>query len=101
MRYCIGCHNARTKSGNLSLADVVDDEIADHAETWERVLRKVGAGMMPPAGMPRPDEGTLVAFLTTVAADLDRGFDRHPAPGRTATFHRLNRNGLRDPERRG
>ena len=26
----------------------------DHAEVWEKVVRKLRAGMMPPSGMPRP-----------------------------------------------
>lgn len=90
-RYCLGCHNARTKAGNLSLADVVGADIATNAPVWERVIRKVGAGMMPPAGTPRPDAAVLNGFLSSVATELDRAFDKSPNPGRTATFHRLNR----------
>ncbi|MBM3770459.1 MAG: DUF1592 domain-containing protein [Acidimicrobiia bacterium] len=99
-RYCVGCHNARTKNGNLSLADVLTTDLASNAPVWERVIRKVGAGMMPPAGMPRPDEATLHGFLTSLTTELDRAFDKNPNPGRTATFHRLNRteytNAIRD-----
>lgn len=98
--YCVGCHNARTKNGNLSLADIVSADVAANAPVWERVIRKVGAGMMPPAGMPRPDLTTLNRFLSSLATDLDRAFDKNPNPGRTATFHRLNRteytNAIRD-----
>jgi mono/diheme cytochrome c family protein len=99
-RYCIGCHNARTKSGNLSFADVDLTNASANPEVWERVLRKVGAGMMPPAGMPRPDEATMNGFLASLSGDLDRTFDKNPNPGRTETLHRLNRseytNAVRD-----
>ena len=99
-RYCIGCHNARLKNGNLSLADIVSGDVAANAPVWEKVLRKVGAGMMPPAGQPRPDEGTIRTFLSSVSTEIDRAFDGRPNPGRTATFHRLNRteyaNAVRD-----
>jgi len=99
-RYCIGCHNNRTKNGNLSLAAVDLNDVAASPEVWERVIRKVGAGMMPPAGMPRPDEATLNGLLTSLSGELDRAFDKNPNPGRTETFHRLNRteytNAVRD-----
>src|SRR5258708_5356497 len=99
-RYCVGCHNERTKSGNLRL-DVLDvAEVAKNFETWEKVARKVGAGMMPPSGMPRPDEATERQFLSWLTGELDHAFDASPDPGRTETFHRLNRteyhNAIRD-----
>ena len=97
--YCVTCHSDRTKSGELSLehADVAD--VPKHAETWEEVIRKVRAGMMPPAGMPRPDAKTLDGFVTYLETSLDRAADTKPQPGRTA-LHRLNRaeyaNAVRD-----
>ena len=90
-RYCVGCHNQRTRSGNLRLDELDVSDVAKHSETWEKVIRKVGAGMMPPSGMPRPDEPTERAFVAWLGGELDRAFDARPNPGRTETFHRLNR----------
>ena len=97
--YCVTCHSDRTRSGELSLehADLAD--ISSHAEMWEKVIRKVRAGMMPPAGMPRPDAATLDAFVTHLETTIDRAAAARPRPGRTA-LHRLNRaeyaNAIRD-----
>ncbi|HTC88184.1 MAG TPA: DUF1592 domain-containing protein, partial [Bryobacteraceae bacterium] len=70
-----------------------------NAETWEKVVRKVRAGMMPPAGAPRPDRKTLDAFAGAVEGALDRAAAANPNPGR-APLHRMNRgeyaNAIRD-----
>src|SRR5439155_25799637 len=99
-RYCVGCHNQRTKSGNLRLDELDVTDVAKNSDTWEKVVRKIGAGMMPPSGMPRPDEATERQFLTSLSGRLDQAFDANPDPGRTETFHRLNRteyrNAIRD-----
>ena len=63
--YCATCHNDRTSSGELSLEHADLTDIPKHAELWEKVIRKVRAGMMPPAGMPRPDAATLEAFVSS------------------------------------
>ena len=97
--YCAGCHNDRTKSGELSLEHADLNTIPAHAETWEKVIRKVRAGMMPPAGMPRPDAEALNGFVVHLETTLDRAAAVNPRPGRTA-LHRLNRaeyaNAIRD-----
>src|SRR5512138_3649976 len=54
-RYCVGCHNERTRSGNLALDAIDVADVTAHPQVWEKVIRKVGAGLMPPAGRPRPD----------------------------------------------
>ena len=66
-KYCITCHNARAKTGGLSLEGANPAEAASHAELWEKVAMKLRGGMMPPQGMPRPEAATLEAF-----ADRDR-----------------------------
>jgi hypothetical protein len=88
--YCVTCHSDRTRSGELTLerADLAD--VPREAELWERVIRKVRAGMMPPAGMPRPDAATLDAFVSHLETTIDRAAAANPRPGRTA-LHRLNR----------
>ncbi len=97
--YCVTCHNDRVKTGELTLehADLAD--VPKSAELWEKVIRKVRAGMMPPAGMPRPDAATLEGFVGYLESSLDRAAAANPRPGRTA-LHRLNRaeyaNAIRD-----
>jgi mono/diheme cytochrome c family protein len=88
-QYCLGCHNDRTKAGELTLAnfDVTDPQHS--AEIAEKMIRKLRAGMMPPPGVRRPDE-TALAGLADL---LERHADAHAtelAPGRR-TFQRLNR----------
>ena len=62
-QYCVTCHNDRLRQGDLSLADVDPAHPAAHAATLEKVIRKLRAGLMPPARRPRPDEATLAAFV--------------------------------------
>src|SRR5687767_8834510 len=67
-RYCVGCHNQRTKTAGLTLDAMDVADVAEHAETWEKVVRKLRGGLMPPTGMPRPDDATrdgLVSYLET------------------------------------
>jgi mono/diheme cytochrome c family protein len=91
-KYCVTCHNARTKSGGLVLdKDAIDvARPPEHAEVWEKVIRKLHGRMMPPQGMPRPDEATLDAFATSLETSLDRAALARPNPGRSP-LHRLNR----------
>jgi len=97
--YCATCHNDRTRSGELSLENADLTNIPAHPELWEKVIRKVRAGMMPPAGMPRPDAATFEAFVSRLETTIDRAAAARPRPGRTA-LHRLNRaeyaNAIRD-----
>src|SRR4029077_1018860 len=83
-QYCTTCHNEKLKTGGLTL-----DKPNLDAETSEKVIRKLRAGMMPPAGAPRPDRKTLDAFIAKLETDVDRA--AKPNPGTTA-LHRLNRN---------
>ena len=62
-RYCLGCHSEQVRSGGLSLEAVDLADVASAGETWEKVVRKVNAGMMPPPGMPRPDAVTQRGLL--------------------------------------
>ncbi len=98
-QYCVGCHNEKLKTGGLALDKISLDHPAENAETWEKVIRKVRAGMMPPAGARRPDRAALDAFTEKLAAELDRAAAANPNPG-TVGLHRLNRseyaNAIRD-----
>ena len=99
-RYCVACHNARLLTAGLALDDVDMTQVGDHADLWEGVVRKLRAGLMPPAGRPRPDEATYDRVATWLETELDAAAAARPNPGRTQTFHRLNRaeyrNAVRD-----
>jgi mono/diheme cytochrome c family protein len=99
-QYCAGCHNQRLKSGGLALDALDLSHVGDNPVPWEAVVRKLRAGLMPPAGLPRPEEKTYDEFRMWVQSELDRSAATHPDPGRTEVFHRLNRaeyqNAVRD-----
>jgi hypothetical protein len=91
----VGCHNEKGKAqfAGLSLeAGSVDlASVGEHAELWEKVVRKLRAGLMPPAGRLRPDGATYNSFITWLETELDDAAASRPNPGRTEAFHRLNR----------
>lgn len=90
-KYCVGCHNERTRSGNLRLDNADISSVGDHGEIWEKVVRKLRGGVMPPTGMPRPDKASYDGLAGWLEGELDRAAVAHPNPGRTESFHRLNR----------
>jgi cytochrome c553 len=97
--YCVTCHNDKLKTGNLSLEQISLDRAGADAETLEKVIRKVRAGLMPPAGAKRPDRQTLDAFAGSIENAIDRAATANPNPGKTP-LHRMNRaeyaNAIRD-----
>jgi mono/diheme cytochrome c family protein len=98
-RYCVTCHNERLKTAGLTLDGVDVRQPGDHAEVWEKVVRKLRSGAMPPPSAPRPDRQTVNSFVSWIENELDRDRARKPQPGRAA-IHRLNRaeytNAIRD-----
>src|SRR6516225_4342657 len=61
-QYCVGCHNDKAKVANFSLQNADLSGVGDHPEKWEKVIRKLRAGMMPPPGMRRPPEAEYNAM---------------------------------------
>jgi len=98
-KYCVSCHNQRLKTSGLALDTAELSDVAAHPEVWEKVIRKVGAGMMPPAGVPRPDDAAKRALISRLEGVLDNAAKARPNPGRPLV-HRLNRaeyaNAIRD-----
>ena len=113
--YCVTCHSQRIVDGQNEPATALTSQlravglaldaldlsaIAADAAHWEPVVRKLRAGLMPPAGRRRPDQAVLDEFRTWLETELDGAAAASPDPGRTATFHRLNRaeyhNAIRD-----
>ena len=102
-QYCVGCHSQRGKTSGqeaarkITLDDLDVTHVGEHAEPWERVVRKLRAGMMPPAGSRRPDKATYDGLTTWLENELDRTAAPYtPPPG----LHRFNRteyaNAIRD-----
>jgi mono/diheme cytochrome c family protein len=98
--YCVTCHNQRLKVAGLTLDAMDVANVAPDASKWEKAVIKLRAGLMPPAGMPRPKQAAIDEFTSSLEAALDRAAEAHPNPGRTEPFHRLNRaeyqNAVRD-----
>jgi mono/diheme cytochrome c family protein len=98
--YCVGCHNQRVKSGNLALDAIDQQNVANSAEAWEKVIVKLRSRAMPPPNLPRPDQATYDAVAAWLESEIDRAAAAKLNPGRTASLHRLNRaeyaNAIRD-----
>jgi mono/diheme cytochrome c family protein len=89
-RVCAACHNDALKTGNLSLQTFDVAKAPEDAETAEKMIRKLRAGMMPPPGVPRPGGDTLDALVTTLETIMDQHAASAPNPG-DRSFQRLNR----------
>ena len=99
-KYCQSCHNQRLRTAGLTLDTADVGDVGKDPELWEKVVRKLRVGAMPPPGLPRPDQPTIDAFVSSIESEIDRAAAIAPHPGRTETFHRLNRaeyqNAIRD-----
>jgi len=96
-QYCVTCHNQRLKTAGLMLDQLDIAQMHEHAEVWEKVVRKLRAGMMPPSGMRRPDAPVMESMITFMEKELDRDAVTNLTP---PGMHRLNRteytNAIRD-----
>ncbi len=88
--YCAGCHSDRAKAGGLSLAGFNAMKAQEQPEVVEKMIRRLRAGMMPPAGAKRPDAATLEAFTGALESRMDERAATNPNPG-WRPFQRLNR----------
>ena len=89
-RYCVTCHNDNLRTAGFSLESLDLGNISADAEAWEKVVLKLRAGMMPPAGRPRPDRETYDRLASFLETDLDRAAAASPDPGRSDALRRLN-----------
>jgi len=93
-QYCVTCHSdSQWERGSIPVslqsADVTN--VSEDAELWEKVVRKLRAGVMPPSGRPRPEKVAYDGLASYLEAKLDHAALVTPNPGRTEPFHRLNR----------
>src|SRR5215475_1879999 len=89
-QYCVACHNQKLSTAGLALDKMDPAHVTENTEAWEKVVRKLRAGMMPPQGMKRPDAATYEALTVALENELDRAAAAKPrlqAPG----VHRMNR----------
>ena len=98
-RYCVTCHNDRLETGGFSFDPLDAADVAAHPEAWEKVVRKLRAGAMPPRPRPRPDQEAYDGFRTWLEGELDAAAAANLDPGRTETFHRLSRTEYRNAVR--
>ena len=98
-QYCVGCHNEKIKTAGLMLDRMDPAQVGDAPDKWEKVVRKLRAGMMPPAGAMRPERAAIDGFTVKLEGALDKAAVAKPNPGNTIV-HRLNRaeyaNAVRD-----
>jgi uncharacterized protein DUF1592/uncharacterized protein DUF1588/uncharacterized protein DUF1585/uncharacterized protein DUF1587/uncharacterized protein DUF1595/cytochrome c len=98
-KYCVTCHSDRAKTAGLTLEKRDLRRAPEDAEVWEKALRKLRGGMMPPQGMPRPAQSNIDALVSFLETSIDRAALAKPNPGRSP-LHRLNRaeyaNAIRD-----
>ncbi|MBP7778149.1 MAG: DUF1592 domain-containing protein [Acidobacteria bacterium] len=88
--YCATCHSERAKAGGLSLANFNAMRAQEQPEVVEKIIRKLRAGMMPPAGARRPDAATIDLLTAALESRMDEHAATNPNPGRRP-FQRLNR----------
>jgi mono/diheme cytochrome c family protein len=97
--YCVTCHNQQANTAGLALDKVDVANVSMNGAIWEKVIRKLRTGAMPPPGMPRPGKDQYASFATYLETALDRAAEKSPQTG-TVILHRLNRaeyaNAVRD-----
>ncbi len=98
-QYCAGCHNDKLKTAGMSVVPLDAENLAANEPTWEKILRRLSLGEMPPKGMPRPPKEQIGDFTHWLATSLDSMAAANPNPGHSAV-RRMNRaeysNAVRD-----
>jgi hypothetical protein len=98
--FCVDCHNDLERTAELTLESLELSNVAAQAEVWEKVVRKLRTGMMPPSDQPQPSAEDRSALASWLETSLDDAAASNPNPGRTETLRRLNRteyqNAIRD-----
>lgn len=86
--YCFKCHSGPSAPMGMEIDKLDTANVEKNAEKWEKVVRKLRAGMMPPSGQNRPDPKTYEAMIVYLENELDKHqVTELPPPG----LHRMNR----------
>ena len=88
--YCVKCHNASDWAGSVAFDTMQPDSVATDGEIWEKAIRKLRGGLMPPPGKPQPDPAARQALMSALVEVLDQAQGAHTNPG-SVVLHRLNR----------
>ena len=98
-KYCLGCHNDNLLTAGVSFEELDPTNVGTDTAVWEKVLRKVTLGEMPPVGVPAPEVSESAQLVARLEEALDAAAAAAPNPGRPLA-HRLNRaeysNAIRD-----
>ena len=97
--YCVGCHNDRAKTAGVSFEGLKAEGIGEHAELFEKAVRKLRGRVMPPPGSKQPDAKDIDSLVGWLEASLDKAEGKAHIPDQVV-LHRLNRkeyaNAVRD-----
>src|SRR5262245_50931347 len=80
-QYCVTCHNQRAKIANLALDTMNLAEVGEHAEIWEKAVRKLRGSLMPPPGNRQPDRAAVESLVAWLEGQLDRAAASGSNPG--------------------
>ncbi|MDT8398191.1 MAG: DUF1592 domain-containing protein [Pseudomonadales bacterium] len=98
-QYCSECHNFDDYSGGIDFTSLNPDDLPENADIFEKAVRKLRGGMMPPPGQEKPAEERRDEFVAWLESYLDEAGSVTLEPHRIA-LHRLNRkeyvNAIRD-----
>src|SRR5215510_5692636 len=98
-QYCAGCHNDRAKTGGVSFEGITAESIGQHAELFEKAVRKLRGRVMPPPGAKQPEPAAIDSLVAWLETSLDRAAGQAHMPDQVV-LHRLNRkeyaNAIRD-----
>ncbi|MEO8256116.1 MAG: DUF1592 domain-containing protein [Acidobacteriota bacterium] len=90
-KYCTTCHNERVRTAGLALDPAGIGHPGDQSETWEKVLRQLRAGTMPPPGAVRPPPAFYTRATAYLTRELEASAAARPNPGKLPLAHRLTR----------
>jgi mono/diheme cytochrome c family protein len=98
-QYCVGCHNDRVKTSGVSFEGITAESVGQHAELFEKAVRKLRGRVMPPPGAKQPEAATVDSLVAWLENSLDRSAGQAHMPDQVV-LHRLNRkeyaNAVRD-----
>ena len=89
--YCMTCHSEKAKAAGMDSARKINFDqldlahVAKDAKTWELIVRKLRAGMMPPAELRRPEPAAYKGSMTrgSRTSSIGRRFPTRRRPGCT------------------
>jgi mono/diheme cytochrome c family protein len=98
-QYCVSCHNDRTKTGGVTFEGITADSIGQHADVFEKAVRKLRGRVMPPPNARQPAGAAVDSLIAWLERSLDRAAGQAHLTDRVV-LHRLNRkeytNAVRD-----